>query len=85
METPSLTVQSGTTMEHTCDTCNHYESLQSTSEEFQKWKASEDYAKWENDHLDGSVNCNCVIKLDCIGVLYELTVTTEPARKRKKK
>ena len=31
----------------TCDTCNQYESLESTSEEFKTWKASEDYVKWE--------------------------------------
>ena len=30
-----------------CDTCNQYESLESTSEEFKTWKASEDYVKWE--------------------------------------
>ena len=50
-----------------CDTCNQYESLESTSEEYKTWKASEDYVKWENEHLDGSVDCNRVIKLDCIG------------------
>lgn len=50
-----------------CDTCNHYESLQSTSEEFRKWKVSEDYAKWENDHSDVFIDCNRVIKLDCVG------------------
>lgn len=28
-----------------CDTCNQYESLESTSEEYKIWKASEDYVK----------------------------------------
>ena len=50
-----------------CDACNPYESLESTSEEYKTWKASEDYVKWENEHLDGSVDCDRVIKLDCIG------------------
>ena len=50
-----------------CDICNQYESLESTSEEYKIWKASEDYVKWENEHLDGSVDCDRVIKLDCIG------------------
>lgn len=49
-----------------CDICNQYESLESTSEEYKIWKASEDYVKWENEHLDGSVDCNRVIKLDCM-------------------
>ena len=50
-----------------CGTCNHYESLKSTNEEYKTWRASEDYKKWENEHLDGTVDCNRVMKLDCIG------------------
>ena len=43
-----------------CDTCSHYESLESTNDEYKTWKDSEDYVKWENEHLDESVDCDCV-------------------------
>ena len=54
-----------------CDTCNQYESLDSRSEEYKTWKASEDYVNWENEHLDGFVDCDRVIKLDCIGYVHK--------------
>ena len=49
------------------DIYNHYESLDSTNDEYKTSKASEDYVKWENGHLDGSLDCVRMIKLDCIG------------------
>lgn len=50
-----------------CDTCHHYENLQSTDKEYVNWKSSENFKKWEEDHLAGTAGCDRVMKLDCIG------------------
>ena len=50
-----------------CDTCNRFEQLEPTSKEYISWKASSGYKEWEEGHLQGTVDCNRVIKLDCIG------------------
>ena len=50
-----------------CDTCHHYENLQNNDQEYITWKASEDFKKWEEDHLAGTAGCDRVMKLDCIG------------------
>lgn len=50
-----------------CDTCNRFEALEVTSKEYISWKASDEYKEQEEKHLQGTINCNRVIKLDCIG------------------
>ncbi|XP_048580316.1 uncharacterized protein LOC125563152 [Nematostella vectensis] len=50
-----------------CDTCNKFESMSRASTEYKEWLKSEDYVEWESSHLDGSADCNRVVKLDCIG------------------
>ena len=50
-----------------CDTCNRFEKMEPTSKEYISWTASSDYKEWEEGHLQGTADCNRVIKLDCIG------------------
>ena len=50
-----------------CDTCRKYENMKEAEEEYQKWRKSEDFTTWEQEHLDGTADCDRVIKLDCIG------------------
>lgn len=50
-----------------CDTCNEYEVLEHTDKKYISWKESPDYIKWEDEHLQGTADCNRVFKLDCIG------------------
>ena len=50
-----------------CDSCYKYEAKEQTDKEFIAWKNSADYKTWEESHLQGTADCNRVIKLDCIG------------------
>ena len=50
-----------------CDTCLHYENLQNTDHEHVTWKRSEDFKKWQEDHLAGTAGCDRVMKLYCTG------------------
>ena len=41
--------------------------MEPISKEYISWTASSDYKEWEEGHLQGTADCNRVIKLDCIG------------------
>ena len=53
-----------------CDTCNHFEALDTTSKEYISWSVSNEYKEWEEGHLQGTTNCNRVIKPDSIGHVH---------------
>ena len=38
-----------------------------TDKEFITWKNFQEYKTWEENHLQVKAECECVIKLDCIG------------------
>ena len=41
--------------------------MKNADQEYVTWKRSDDYKKWEEDHLAGTAGCDRVMKLDCIG------------------
>ena len=50
-----------------CSDCAKYEKMDKKSAEYQKWANSKAFIRWEDQHDDGSAQCNRVDKLDCIG------------------
>ena len=50
-----------------CDSCHKYEAMEQTDKEFISWKNSVDHNTCKERHLQGTAECNRVIKLDCVG------------------
>ena len=50
-----------------CDLCIKYGAMRKTSAEYKEWIASDEYAKYTQEHEEETANCMCVYKLDCVG------------------
>ena len=37
-----------------CDTCRKYETMTESDEEYKKWRSSEEFVTWEQEHLDST-------------------------------
>ena len=51
--------------------CSHCERIRHiltkrVGDEFERWRASNDYNEWQNTHIDLASTCNSVKKLDCV-------------------
>ena len=59
-----------------CDTCYKYEVMEQSDKELIAWKNSQEHKTWEENHLQGKVECERGIKLDCMGHFQKILGNT---------